>query len=350
MLLKFDNIFFSGNLVTENMSVCNVNGKYYDNSFRECIEKSFYKPGSIMIIKVPENERTYVYSDEYRVKFYLNEQFYDENLKYDYTKKSFQNELHTIGIKERRLEAYKNFFKCLHIDDSLGFNMKYLDYDYGLSKPTFVKCRPIDTPKKSIIFALENVYLGHHMLHLIKDDIQFEKKDSSKVIWRGVNSGYERGTRARRTTLVKNFIDSKSIDVGFTSFIYRHKNILPDEHKYLKPKISISEQLKYKFILSIEGNDFATNLLWIMLSNSVPICPKHFIETWVMESKLVPWVHYVPVKNDFSDLKEVYTICLRNDDLVKEIMYNSKLFGYQFLDIQRENSIKIKVINHFFNN
>jgi len=68
--------------------------------------------------------------------------------------------------------------------------------------------------------------------------------------------------------------------------------------------MTIDEQLEYKFILSLEGNDVATNLKWIMSSNSLAFMPRPKYETWFMEGNLVPNHHYILIKDDYSDLEE----------------------------------------------
>ena len=61
--------------------------------------------------------------------------------------------------------------------------------------------------------------------------------------------------------------------------------------EWLKNKISIEDHLKYKFIMCVEGVDVATNLKWVMSSNSIAVMPKPKIESWFMESKLIPNKH-----------------------------------------------------------
>ena len=39
---------------------------------------------------------------------------------------------------------------------------------------------------------------------------------------------------------------------------------------------------------------------------------KPIICSWLMEDKLVHWIHYIPINDDFSDLQEKYTWCLNN--------------------------------------
>ena len=69
-----------------------------------------------------------------------------------------------------------------------------------------------------------------------------------------------------------------------------------------------------------------------MLSNSVPIMPKCTVETWKLESYLIEYEHYIPLKNDFSDLNQQMDWCLENLDKCEEIAYNSRLYVLQFFD------------------
>jgi len=46
--------------------------------------------------------------------------------------------------------------------------------------------------------------------------------------------------------------------------------------------------VKYKYILSIEGNDVASGLKWQLYSNSVVFMRKPKIVSWAMEDKLIP--------------------------------------------------------------
>ena len=48
----------------------------------------------------------------------------------------------------------------------------------------------------------------------------------------------------------------------------------------------------------------ASNLKWVMSSNSVAVMPRPRYETWFMEGSLVPGYHYIEIKTDFSDLIE----------------------------------------------
>ena len=83
--------------------------------------------------------------------------------------------------------------------------------------------------------------------------------------------------------------------------------------KLMKPKISMKKMLAYKYILSLEGNDVATGLKWQLASSSVVFMPKPTVETYAMEGLLVPFVHYIPVKSDGSDVKDMMVWAKKND-------------------------------------
>mmetsp|Transcript_25554 Transcript_25554/g.51678 ORF Transcript_25554/g.51678 Transcript_25554/m.51678 type:complete len:357 (-) Transcript_25554:3487-4557(-) len=85
-------------------------------------------------------------------------------------------------------------------------------------------------------------------------------------------------------------------------------NHFRDSHK------SMEEQLKFKYILSIEGNDVASGLKWQMASNSVVFMPKPMLASFFMEDLLVPFVHYVPVNDDLSDLVDMVEWARENDE------------------------------------
>ena len=111
--------------------------------------------------------------------------------------------------------------------------------------------------------------------------------------------------------------------------------------------MSYQEQLKSKFIISIEGNDVASNLKWLLLSKSVVLMPIPKICSWFMEDHLQPFIHFVPLKDDFTDLEEKYNWCLNNLDDCEKISQNATKYIQQFMDEKKEKEITIKVIEKY---
>ena len=64
--------------------------------------------------------------------------------------------------------------------------------------------------------------------------------------------------------------------------------------------MSIGEQLEHKYVLAVEGVDKSSNIQWVMMSGSVLVMPPPSQESWLLEGRLAPWVHYAPVRPDFK--------------------------------------------------
>ena len=112
----------------------------------------------------------------------------------------------------------------------------------------------------------------------------------------------------------------------------------------------ISEQLRFKFIFCIEGADTATNIKWVMSSNSVCVMPKPKYETWFMEGKLKPDFHYICLKDDFSDAEEKINFFIKHPDHAKKIIDNANDFVNQFKNPKREKLISLLVLDKYFSN
>eukprot|EP00547_Thalassionema_nitzschioides_P002157 CAMPEP_0194211816 /NCGR_PEP_ID=MMETSP0156-20130528/11229_1 /TAXON_ID=33649 /ORGANISM="Thalassionema nitzschioides, Strain L26-B" /LENGTH=456 /DNA_ID=CAMNT_0038939495 /DNA_START=1 /DNA_END=1371 /DNA_ORIENTATION=+ len=116
------------------------------------------------------------------------------------------------------------------------------------------------------------------------------------------------------TTLKKN---ESLADVGFTS-------CSSDELRHIegigmmKPKKPMPELLKYKMLISVEGNDVATGLKWNLLSSSVVLMPPPKKSIFSMEFLLQPWVHYVPIEN-VENLEEPIQWVLDHDEEAQQI-------------------------------
>ena len=332
---------------------------YYRNiKFKLLISNFLYNNSSTFYIIIPDEYKDRILSIEERNQFYTKGIY---NNKYTFKNKSNIMTLNSIKNKieslkgDRKKEHHENLYNFLlinNINQNQYFKINPYDVSWGIEESTFVKSRPANNPKKSILFPLEDVYAPCNILYKIKNDIPFEKKNNL-IVWRGVNSGYPNKTqRASRLELVEKYFNNEFCDIGFSNMSYKENiyNYEINKEKIIKGVMSIDNQLKFKFIISVEGNDSATNLGWILLSNSIPICPKHFIETWNIESKLEPWKHYVPVQNDFSDLIINYHKILEDEELCNNILVEKKLFISQFLNKEREDKIIKNVIDIYFTN
>jgi hypothetical protein len=176
---------------------------------------------------------------------------------------------------------------------------------------------------------------------VIEHDIQFTQKNNT-LIWRGSSTG----NRTKYMKYLQNH-PNKNINIKFTKLCQ-----MPEQEKstyILAQRLTIKELLTYKFILSMEGNDVATDLKWILYSNSVVFMCKPTKCSWAMEELLIPYIHYIPLKSDYSDLEEKYNWALQHLPLCNEIAQNSKKYMQHFLNEESENTMIDTVILKYMN-
>lgn len=170
----------------------------------------------------------------------------------------------------------------------------------------------------------------------MKDHKSFEEK-RFKVVFRGKIPGKE-----SRKDFMRKFYGHPLFDVGDVA----RKTDSPEEWR--TGKMTLQEHLDYKFIMALEGNDVASNLKWVMSSNSVAVMPRPTCETWFMEGKLLPNYHYIEVKPDFSDVEERVTYYNEHPEEAKEIIRHAHEYVAQFRDERREKLISLAVLDKYF--
>lgn len=165
-----------------------------------------------------------------------------------------------------------------------------------------------------------------------------------KVIWRGGPTGSKpAGRPATRLMLVSKWANKHpDIDVMFTKVtIKRPQNdTLPD-------RVTIPHMLGYKYIVSAEGNDKDSGLQWKLNSNSVVMMARPRCTSWLMETTLVPNMHYVLLKDDFSDLLDKFKWCEANPEKCLQIIKNANTFMAQFKDNEAEQKLEIRVLQEY---
>lgn len=166
----------------------------------------------------------------------------------------------------------------------------------------------------------------------------------SKVVFRGTTTGAgttpETNQRLRMWDLVQNLPKDQAdlFDVGFVRW-----NIRPRKHEsspYFDlirrdsyPQASFmtpQEQSTYKYILNVEGHVAAFRLGYEMSFESVILLVNSEWKMWYSHM-IHPWIHYVPVKADMSDLVEMVMWCEANQDRCQIIIQNALAFYNKYL-------------------
>lgn len=261
-------------------------------------------------------------------------------------------------------ERWANQFLELTKEETDAFNFLWdpADYSWGIELPTLVKSRSIESPKRSVILPLHR-FFPWDWRAILRTEPVFDEK-IPKAVWRGTNSSpfyrkrkeiteaeHTRKKTSRRD-LVERHFSNPIHDIALSELVYvpPEKGITDDAEKYTRNRLTIDEHLQYKYIICAEGNDYPSNLPWVLLSNSVPVMPPPFVETWLVERRLLAWKHYVPLAYDFSDLDEKINWCNCHPDLCRDIAYRSKMFALQFFDQELERRLAKSVVRRYRKN
>ncbi|WWC86254.1 uncharacterized protein L201_001127 [Kwoniella dendrophila CBS 6074] len=90
-----------------------------------------------------------------------------------------------------------------------------------------------------------------------------------------------------------------------------------------------SQGNQYKYLLDIDGNGWSARFKRLMTTNSVVLKSTIFPE-WYTD-RIQPWVHYIPIKADLTDLYDVLSFFRGgHDDLAKEIAIQGTKWSKSF--------------------
>jgi hypothetical protein len=157
-----------------------------------------------------------------------------------------------------------------------------------------------------------------------------------KVFWRGAGTGgeynlstYEKFVRSTLVMMSSSF--PEKIDARFAGpiqFVQDQDGALEKKFNSLSlmaPRIDEVDHLTHKYLISMDGNVSAwVRPLWIMASNSVLMFQHKYHQYYY--AALEPWKHFVPLKEDISDIFERFDWLKSHDNEAKQITENANRF------------------------
>lgn len=249
-----------------------------------------------------------------------------------------------------KIALWNNFkpFSKEHI-----FPFKFVD-NGGHKKPS-IGCNRLINQGYGILCIVDDMYerYSYGGYHGKSDPIPFEEKEN-KIHFLGSFTGpTESKTEGPWWSVYKTCrieIVSKWIDAGDWIDVGMIDKAMPDRVKeradfesiikpILKPKIAFEENFKNRFILCIEGNDVCSAFSWALASNCVPIHTYPFLSETLYFNGLKPYVHFIPIKKDASDLREAWLWCQENMDRCKQIAENGK----EHMKMMQDKELCLKV-------
>lgn len=235
--------------------------------------------------------------------------------------------------RKHQTDYYHDLYRTQRwFSKDLQCNLLAGDVTYIPDVPSIIKSRPVEGDNRnSIVLKLDRT---RHFIFL-KDKNPYDSK-LDKVIFRGGC------TQPHRIAFMKKFFGHPLVDAHEVT---KHASKNPPEWK--EPPMTLYDHMKYKFIMSIEGNDVASNLKWVMSSNSIAVMPRPTYETWFMEGRLIPNYHYIEIKSDYSDLEERIQYYINHPDEAKAIVEHAHEYVSQFKNKRREILLEILVFEKY---
>lgn len=204
-------------------------------------------------------------------------------------------------------------------------------------------------------------------------DIPWEEKENASLLWRGSTTGilfddstpWNISQRARlihqanaqegTVPMLRSIGPDKPIgsadavpvkplndvllDIGFAGEPIQCSpkvcNTLKDEYLF-KSRMPFSDSYKYKYLYDIDGNGFSARYKRLITTNSLLLKTTIFPEWY--QDRIQPWVHYVPVKTDLTDLYDIMAFFRGtdvagtdgHDGLAKEIAMAGKTWSQTY--------------------
>lgn len=217
-----------------------------------------------------------------------------------------------------------------YFDPELLMDLEFGDVVDVPKMPAIVKDRPIvEANANAVLMKLDKF----RHFNMPPDSLRFADK-RPLVVWRGhLNNPI-------RTRFLEAVANLPICDAGSP------KPSAPE--RFRKPFLTIEQHKQYRYIVSLEGNDVATNLKWIMSSNSLCLMPPPTYETWFAEAQVEADVHYVPLAADFSDLAEKVAYFEKHPAEAERIIAAANAYCRGFHNEKDEKAISLLVLYKYF--
>lgn len=302
----------------------NPKWRYYLSAYWRYLMPTFgLRARGQRLLEAMKNRSDYPYILE-RIEYYC------ASFEYPLPTESAKLAEHCIG--RQKVYFFDTHRYTRYFDQELRWNFLPGDIVHVPNRPTIVKSRPIGVDNRfSVLMKLDRV---RHFT-FVKDRKAWREK-LDKIIFRGKVAGKD-----IRIQFMEQYHGHPMCDAADVSRT-------PVRSEWGGRKIGLDEHLKYKFIMALEGNDVASNLKWVMSSNSLAVMPKPTCETWFMEGTLIPNYHYVEIAEDLSDLEERVTYYLEHPEEAEAIIRHANEYVQQFWDNEREDLISLGVLQRYF--
>lgn len=257
-------------------------------------------------------------------------------------KTSFSSDQYFSSSERTRAKHIRNFFNSLvkrYRFPDVEFLICLLDaYDDRdpVSVPVWVFAKRDSTLGNVLIPDFEALNPSKRLAQYkqsVADHPWKTKKDT--IFWRGATTGgiYEMDNYLQFPRVKLVFLSKEHpewLDAAFTVLCQSSKEVLDTILRLSRPLssyVGIPDHFAFKYLIDIDGNSCTyARCRWILLSNSALLKPFSHNIQWYYKA-LQPYVHYIPLAEDLSDLELTYEWLRTHDDEVHRIADEGRLLG-----------------------
>ena len=213
--------------------------------------------------------------------------------------------IRTIGHKHENPHEYLGK-AVVHVESENEFPL--------LHKNKLVLGQCVHPDTSHVLAVPDRYYLclnRYNLYHSIHRGILFKDKKSQIVF-----ACNPRGNKY-------NFTTRRDIDMNPRDY-FKSDAVPKDTNIHAPAQIERSEMIKYKYIMDIDGNASTWDATaWKLNSGSIIFKSDSNWVQWFYAEYLA-WVHYIPIKDDFSDIQEKFAWCEENPDKCEEMIKQCK--------------------------
>lgn len=176
------------------------------------------------------------------------------------------------------------------------------------------------------------------------------------AVWRGTCTGglhtlsnYRTKPRTHIAILNASPSNSHLLDAGLIRNAGCHKQLVA-KHPKLFMNASRAERIDdwaystFKYVIDLEGDGCSGRFAKLLRTGSVVL--KYFAKGFpFFYSQLTPWVHYVPIRQDLSDLMSTVRWLQHNDKRAQDIGANGQAFAIHNLSTAAVQRHLLRVVN-----
>lgn len=197
-----------------------------------------------------------------------------------------------------------------------------------------------DNPNGKICMIPDPYSIKESFYDVAERDSYTWSQKIDRGIFIGASTGGENGQRMKYCRKFKDKESRKLVELYISDWV---QGISPESDLFHK-NMKITEQLKYKFLISLDGNVASWGRInWGMGSNSVVLKSKSELKLWYYEL-MESGTHYVEF--DENNLISIVQNLLENPEKCQQIVTNANSFFKTYLTIEGQAEYWSSLINN----